>query len=173
MEEKVLSLSGAETLYDDLRSRIKVDSVNSQTGDVTLTASDIDTVGGDTIEEALADVSSLATAALPKSGGTVTGDIKLGTYNVRIVDDQDHPLVAYKNNRHVAIGNSVQRLYLVSNANDLVHDKGSYEYIILSTSNTAANPALSGGEATLTSLKLNNTLYALASGTQVTFVDWS
>ena len=44
---------------------------------------------------------------------------------------------------------------------------------MLDTGNTSANPTLAGTETALTSLKLNGTNYAIAGGTQVTFVDWS
>lgn len=100
---------------------------------------------------------------LQLTGGTMSGDIKMGQSN-KVITAQGDQLLANKNNYDAQVGNIGHRTYILSNGNDLIHTKGYADYQILDASNTSANPTLAGTEAALTALKLNGTSYKIDVG---------
>lgn len=109
---------------------------------------------------------------LALTGGTMTGDIKMSNNTSIKIANGDNMLYYGSGGTHVGTGQTWVSIETGSQYN-VVHQKGSTSYEMLDVSNTSANPTLVGGETILTSLKLNGTNYAIAGGTQVTFVDWS
>lgn len=120
------------------------------------------------------DGTSYKLGYLPLSGGTLTGHLNLGATNVAIQDYQGNYLLRGTSNS-TNLGNTSKGIALITSSNDdIKHLKGGGTPInVLDEDNTSANPTLAGTETALTSLKLNGTNYAIAGGTQVTFVDWS
>lgn len=104
---------------------------------------------------------SEVTSGLPTTGGTMTGAIKgpSGT----VLKDSDNGDLLFKTSMALNLGKQTgSNIYLKTDTNNHVyHTKNTTDYEILDASNTSANPTLSGGEATLSSLKLNGTNYAV------------
>lgn len=106
---------------------------------------------------------------LPLSGGTMTGAI-VGA-NGDILKDFNNTTIVYKGYGATQFGEYNSSTIIKSSDVDLTHSRNGNAVTILDGTNTSANPG--NTTATLTSLKLNGTNYAIAGGTQVTFVDWS
>lgn len=113
---------------------------------------------------------------LPLTGGTMTGSIT-GTNGDIITDSQNRAILTkynFENTTIVNYGNSGSVKLHTGNVGDsskVYHSMGNEDVEMLDAFNTSANPG--NTTASLTSLKLNGTNYAIAGGTQVTFVDWS
>lgn len=107
---------------------------------------------------------------LALAGGTMTGNIKLNNNAAKIVDNTNLRVIE-ANNSSLYIGDTTSDVAVFTGNWDVRHVKNNASYNILDASNTSANPG--NTTASLTSLKLNGTNYAIAGGTQVTFVDWS
>ena len=99
---------------------------------------------------------------LQLSGGTMTGNLDIS--NKRI--EGNGYTILTQSSTDYYIGNKYRRLVFMTSAasgNFQHNENGSY-YDILDSGNTSANPTLSGGETTLSSLKLNGTNYAVGGG---------
>jgi len=109
---------------------------------------------------------------LQLSGGTMTGNLKFSS-SQKILGYGDNQIISFPNNNsaNYTIGNNAKYgdLILATNAGkDLYHRHGDDgAYVVLDAYNTSANPTLSGGETTLTSLKLNGTNYAVGGGSKL------
>lgn len=93
---------------------------------------------------------------LKLAGGTMTGDIALGTNKLT-----EGGFGVFSASSGVQIGNSSLGTKIITSNSDIIHNKDGTNGNILDTHNTSANPTLSGGETTLSSLKLNGTNYAV------------
>ena len=111
---------------------------------------------------------------LSTEGGTMTGEIKIGTPDGTIIRDENNRAIFASYSGDINVGNKNNNITIITPSNtDVMHNANGTHSAFLDSHNTSANPTLVGGETVLTSLKLNNTNYALGGGTQVTFVDWS
>ena len=108
-------------------------------------------------------------SGLPTTGGTMTGAI-IGA-NGDILKDFNNTTIVYKGYGATQFGEHNSSTVIKSADVDLTHSRNGNAVTILDGTNTSANPG--NTTATLTSLKLNGANYAIAGGTQVTFVDWS
>lgn len=98
---------------------------------------------------------------LQLSGGTMNGNIKLGTSNKWILTSNSEAVVGVDANGRTCIGSSSPVYLRTMAGNSIFHSVGATDYTVLDANNTSANPTLSGGETTLSSLKLNGTNYAV------------
>ena len=109
---------------------------------------------------------------LPLEGGTLTGNVlMIDSTKIKVKSGGYEREVLLCNYSGAQLGNSSSPTQLNSNNTSIYHNQAGASYIMLDTGNTSANPG--NTTASLTSLKLNGTNYAIAGGTQVTFVDWS
>ena len=112
------------------------------------------------------------TNGLQLSGGTMTGPITCPTGTVLKSSNLD---ILLYDSTEVYIGGATtgKTMCLRTTGNNKLYHRvnNTTNYEILDENNTQANPG--NTTASLTSLKLNGTNYAIAGGTQVTFVDWS
>lgn len=112
---------------------------------------------------------------LKLAGGTMTGPIKVT--NNDVLKSGNVPIISLGSfNGSVVIGDFDRNgniLLRTKNVAQITHQTNNGNATVLDGFNTQANPTLAGTETALTSLKLNGTNYAIAGGTQVTFVDWS
>lgn len=103
---------------------------------------------------------------LQLSGGNLTGSINIPD-GYGLEGGGSLYLSTNHNAQAIALGTYQTGTLLISttSAADIMHTKGfGNSYVVLDAANTSANPTLSGGEATLSSLKLNGTNYAVESG---------
>lgn len=108
---------------------------------------------------------------LQLTGGTMTGQIKIGV-NSSIGTSDNLTLLSTDSNGNTYLGSLSKTTTLYSQYGMSIRRANGVTTVnILDADNTSANPGST--TATLTSLKLNNVNYAIAGGTQVTFVDWS
>ena len=102
---------------------------------------------------------------LKLSGGTLTGSLSVPSSNGIVWTSSStgnsYSLLQGDSINTIQVGNNTQTINLSSN-----YPIMRKSYLLLDTQNTSANPTLSGGEATLSSLKINDTNYAVG-GTEV------
>lgn len=99
---------------------------------------------------------------LKLAGGTMTGAI-VGA-NGDVLKDFNNTTIVYKGYGATQFGEHNSSTTIKSADVDLTHSRGGNAVNILDATNTSANPTLSGGEVTLSSLKLNGTNYAVGGG---------
>lgn len=99
---------------------------------------------------------------LQLSGGTMMGSIKLSGNGQNIRNSSNNIFIT--SSGYPKFGDSNSMVELKGNNTDVIHRRGNTVYYLLDTSNTSANPTLSGGETDLTSLKLNGTNYKVGGG---------
>lgn len=99
---------------------------------------------------------------LPLAGGTMTGDIDIGTGLIK----KGYNYLLSTSSLQTRLGNTVGELMLIcKSATDVRLTKGAGQtFTVLDSDNTSANPTLDGTEANLTSIKLSGTKYAIPSG---------
>lgn len=121
----------------------------------------------------LADQTDLKNALgqyLPLTGGTMTGALKISdSSNAYIKSTNDRDVLRASANggsANVYLGNNQpgSRAEIQTGTRDVTHLRGSMQYDMLDSYNTAANVPLAGTEADLTSLKLNGMTYKVPSG---------
>lgn len=97
---------------------------------------------------------------LKLAGGTISGAIVASTPMTILKDAWNHAVIGAPSNGRVNVGDTSTGIYLNTPSNkNVVHYRGSTDYVMLDTYNTSANPTLAGTEAALEGVKINGTSY--------------
>lgn len=110
---------------------------------------------------------TLAAAALPKSGGTMTGSISMN--NGTAIKGANNDIIV-QGTTNINYFGSNKAVEIATNGN-FYHNRGGSVVNVLDAYNTSANPTLAGTESALTGLKVNGTSYKIDSGISQTDAD--
>ena len=149
-------------IYVADQTSLQTDTITKSIVTITINTSNviISAISTGVFTDTVTLTTSFDSRYLQLSGGTLIGSIKLADNAVKIIDASNHNIIQ-GNNSTVNIGDTSSDVVLYTGNFDARHIKNNASYNILDADNTQANPTLSGGETSLTALKLNGTSYKI------------